>query len=90
MHHYAAALITVTALPVALMLAHEYTEHRKRKAEAARAAQAEAMLARAIEKGFTAAARRRAAERQAEAARAAYRAQLDAINRDHYDRTPKN
>lgn len=86
MHHYAAALFTVTALPVALILAHEYTEHRKRKAEAAREAQAEAMLTRAIEKGFTAAARRRAAERQAEADRAAHRAQLDAIAAAYHNR----
>lgn len=86
MHHYAAALITVTALPVALCLAHEYTEHRKRKAEARRAAQAEAMLTRAIERGFTAAARRRAAEKQAEADRAAHRAQLDAIEAAYYNR----
>lgn len=86
MHHYAAALITVAALPVALILAHEYTEHRKRRAEARRAAQAEAMMARAIERGFTAAARRRAAERQAEAAREAHRAQLDAIAAAYYNR----
>ena len=86
MHHYAAALITITAVPVALILAHEYTEHRKRKAEARRAAQAEAMLTRAIERGFTAAARRRAAERQAEAAREAHRAQLQAIAAAYYNR----
>lgn len=86
MHHYTAAILTVSALPVALMLAHEYTEHRKRKAEARKAAEAEAMLTRAIEKAFIQAARRRAAEREAEAQRAAQRAQLDAVAESYYNR----
>ena len=87
MHHYTAALLTVSALPVALMLANEYTEHRKRKAEARKAAAAEAMMALAIETAFVNAARRRAAERQAEAQRAAERAQLDAIAEAYYTRS---
>jgi hypothetical protein len=84
MHHYAAAVLTVSALPVALMLAHEYTEHRKRKAEARKAAEAEAMMARAIEKAFLNATRRRAAEKQQAQQLAAHRAKLEAIERNYW------
>lgn len=87
MHHYAATIATLATIAAAGWLAHEYTEHRKRKAEARRAAQAEAMMARAIERGFIAAARRRAAERQAETKRQAHRAQLDAIAHEYHTRT---
>jgi hypothetical protein len=85
MHPFALRLTIAAAFTLAvlaLMLAHEYTEHRKRKAAAA-----EAMMARAIETAFVNAARRRAAERQAEAQRAAERAQLDAIAEAYYTRS---
>lgn len=87
MHPYALTIAALAAVTVTGWLAYEYTEHRKRKAEARKAAAAEAMMARAIERGFIAAAQRRAADRLQAQQMAQHRAQLAEIEAHYWNRT---
>lgn len=84
MHQYTAAILTACAACAVFWIAHEISEHRKRKAQARKAAAREAMLTRAIEKAFINAARARAAERLQEQQRAQHRAALDAIEQQYH------
>lgn len=84
MHQYTAAILTACTVCAAFWLAHEISEHRKRKAQARKAAAREAMLTRAIEKALLQATRARAAERLQEQQRAQHRAALDAIEQQYH------
>lgn len=86
MHHYAATILTATAAAAAIWLAHEYTEHRKRKAAQREADRREAMLTRAIETALLNATRQRAADKLQQQREAAHRMELERINADYYNK----
>jgi nitrate/TMAO reductase-like tetraheme cytochrome c subunit len=84
MHQYTTAILTACAACAVFWIAHEISEHRKRKAQARKAAAHEAVLTRAIEKALLQATRARAAERLQEQQRAQHRAALDAIEQQYH------